>query len=221
MIVDHLSDAKRWEVCIYFRNFLLLINIKCFQKLVNFYYLCECILFMIKIGHGMCNFDSSYSSLNQFYYEFENSWNNSRLVLDDVSATNPILLASTVALDAKSNNWNTGNITTLKDSKTETVFFYFGLQKCINSSTHIHEKSVSCVRLIFNIQPNLLMHLGFHSSFHPICHHQKPFHKFNLFPTSNPLTDVWRFEKINTDHMKKVINRFTWENYCPRLHTSN
>ena len=94
-----------------------------FPKLVNIHYLCECITFMIKIGHRMRNFLSLYSSLNKFCYEFENFWNNFRIVLDDSSATNPILFASTVAFTANSNNWYTGNITSLKDSKTGTVFF--------------------------------------------------------------------------------------------------
>ena len=181
MTVDHLSIAIRWGVCISFRKFILLTYTKCFQKLVNFHYLWECITFMTKVGQRMCNFVTSYSSLNQFYYESENSWNNSRLVLDDASATNPILLAFTVAFNAKSNNWNTGNITTLKDSKTETVFFLLLIHHLI------FMKTVSCVHLIFPTQPNLVIDLGFHLSFHPICHHQRPFDKINLTATCNPL----------------------------------
>ena len=82
---------------------------------------------MVKIGHRICNFVSSYSSLKQFYCEFENFWKNFELILDD-SSLKPILLAVTVDFNAKSSNWYTSNIAISEGSKTETMFFQFGLQ---------------------------------------------------------------------------------------------
>ena len=47
-----------------------------------------------------------------------------------------------------------------------------GLHQEINKPTHILNNSSSCIDLIFNSQPNLLMESGVHPSLHPNCHHK-------------------------------------------------
>ena len=46
--------------------------------------------------------------------------------------------------------------------------------------TDILNNSYSCIDLIFNSQPNLLIKSGDHPSLHSSCHHQMIFAKFSL-----------------------------------------
>ena len=57
------------------------------------------------------------------------------------------------------------------------------------------------------------MSSGIHLSLHQNCHHQIIFAEFNLkvhYPSPYERW-VWHFKKANTDHIKRVINRFPWK----------
>ena len=82
--------------------------------------------------------------------------------------------------NAKSSNWYNKDITSDEGRKIETVTSENGLPQEINEPTHILNNSSSCIDLIFNSQPNLLIECGVHPSLHPNCHHQIIFAKFNL-----------------------------------------
>ena len=55
-----------------------------------------------------------------------------------------------------------------------------GLHQEIKEPIHILNISSSCIDLIFNSQPNLLIESGVHLSLHSNCHYQIVFTKFNL-----------------------------------------
>ena len=65
--------------------------------------------------------------------------------------------------NAKFSNWYNKNITSNERIKIEAVFSQNGLHQEINEPTHILDNSSSCIDLIFNSQPNLLIE----SSAHP------------------------------------------------------
>ena len=77
-------------------------------------------------------------------------------------------------------NWYNKDITSNEGRKIETVTSQNGLHQEINETTHILNISFSCIDLIFNSQPNLLIENGAHPSLHPNCHHEIIFAKFNL-----------------------------------------
>ena len=82
--------------------------------------------------------------------------------------------------NAKSSNWYNKDITNDKRRKIEAATLQNGLHQEINEPTHILNKSVSCIDLIFNSQPNLLKESGIYPSLHPSFHHQIIFAKFNI-----------------------------------------
>ena len=56
----------------------------------------------------------------------------------------------------------------------------FGLQQIIKEPIYILVESSSCIDLVFTPHQNLEVESGVHSSFHPNCHHQITYAKFNL-----------------------------------------
>ena len=55
-----------------------------------------------------------------------------------------------------------------------------GLQQILSELTHLLPNSLSCIDLIFTVQPNLAVDSGVHPSLHPNCHHQIIYCKFSL-----------------------------------------
>ena len=73
--------------------------------------------------------------------------------------------------DAKSSNWCNKDITSNEGRKIEAVSSENGLHQEINEPIHILNNFSSCIDLIFNSQPNILIESGVHSSLIPNCHH--------------------------------------------------
>ena len=96
--------------------------------------------------------------------------------------------------NAKSSNWYNKDIASDEGRKIDAVTSQNGLHQEINEPSHILNNSSSCIDLIFNSQPNLLIESGVHPSLHP---------KFNL--------DIWHYQKANIDLIKRPINSFDWE----------
>ena len=82
--------------------------------------------------------------------------------------------------NAKSSNWYNKDITSNEGRKIEAVTSQNGLHQEINEPTHILNNSSSCIDLIFNSEPNLLIESGVHPFLHPNCHHQIISAKLNL-----------------------------------------
>ena len=94
---------------------------------------------------------------------------------------NNFLIVIVGGLNAKSNNWYTGDKTIY-----EAMTSPFGLQQIINKRTHNLEKSPYCIDLIFSPQSNLVIDSGMHFRFLLYCHHQVVLTKFNLKSTYHP-----------------------------------
>ena len=83
----------------------------------------------------------------------------------------------------------------------------------IDEPTHLLQNYFSCTGLIFTSQPNIVIESGVHPSFHPNCHHQIIFAKFNLKIYYPPpyLREVWHYKEANADLIKRAISNFNWE----------
>ena len=92
----------------------------------------------------------------------------------------------------------------------------------IKKLTNRHISS-SCIDLIFNSQPNLLIESGVHPSLHPNCHHQIVFAKFNLDIVYPPPyeREIWHYQKANIDLIKRAINSFDWEKAFSNIDIDN
>ena len=118
------------------------------------------------------------SSSNQSYDDFVSFLDNFELTLDTLALKNLFSIVSPA--DFKSSNWYNKDITSNEGRKIEGVTSQNGLHQEFDEPTHILNNFLSCIDLIFNSQPNLLIESGVHPSLHPNCHHQIIFAKFNL-----------------------------------------
>ena len=86
------------------------------------------------------------------------------------------------------------------------------MNQLIQEPTHILNSSSSCIDLIFNSQPNLVMESGIHSSLHSNCHHRIVIAKFNLpifYPSPYERT-VCYYQRANTELIRRAIDQFDW-----------
>ena len=105
----------------------------------------------------------------------------------------------------------------MKAEKIEAVTSQNSLYQEINELTHILNYSSSCIDLIFNSQPNLLIESGVQPSLHPNCHHQITFAKFNFDIVYPPPYEIWHYQKTSIDLIKRSINSLDWEKRFPTL----
>ena len=165
ILADHPSNKKEGDVCVYYRNSLPL-------KILDIFYLQECIVFDLKVGNKFCEIVSLYRSPNQSQDEFETFTNNLALILDKIFETNPFLVIVVGDFNAKLSQWYKNDKTTTEGSKIVNLTSQYGLKQINNSS--------SCIDLLLTSQPNLVMESGVHSSLHSNCHHQTVYARFNL-----------------------------------------
>ena len=172
-LADHPTNTKRGGVCIYYKNCLPL-------RILNIIFLNECINFELIIGDKTCNFVVLYRSPSQSQDVFENFCESFERTLDNLAQNNPFLLVAIGDFNAKSTNWCANDQTSFEGKKIEHITSQFGLSQIINEPTYILDSSSSCIDLIFNSQPNLVIESGVHPSLHQNCHHQIIYAKFNL-----------------------------------------
>ena len=203
---DHPSNSKRGGVCVYYRNSLPL-------KILDIFYLQECIVFELKIGNKFCKIVSLYRSPNQSQDEFETFTNNLELILDKIFETNPFLVIALGDFNTKLSQWYKNDKTTTEGSKIANLTSQYGLKQIINQPTHILNNSSSCIDLLFTSQPNLVMESGVHSSLHSNCHNRIIHARSNLkiyYPPPYE-REIWHYRKANIDLIQQGVRDFNWE----------
>ena len=203
---DHASNSKREGVCMYYKNCLPL-------KVLDIRFLHESIAFELRISDKLCSFISLYRSPNQSSDDLVSFLDNFELTLDILAQKNPFLMVAPGDSNTKSSNWHIKDITSDEGRKIEAATLQNSLHQEINEPTHILNNSTSCIDLIFNSQPNLIIESGVHPSLHPNCHHQIVFAKFNLDIVYPPPyeREIWNYLKANIDLIKRAINSFDCE----------
>ena len=91
---DHLSNSRRVDVCIYYKQPLAL-------KTLDIKYLQECIVFQVLIANKLCNFISLYWSPSQLTDISDQSTDNLELTLDELASHNPFLIVISSDFDIK------------------------------------------------------------------------------------------------------------------------
>ena len=109
--------------------------------------------------------------------------------------------------NTKSSHWYNKDITSNEGRQIEAVTSQNGLHQVIKLK-HILNNSSSCIDLIFNSQPDLLIESGVHPSLQPNSHHQIIFAKFNLDIIYPPPyeKEIGHYRKANIDLIKRAIN---------------
>ena len=134
---DYPSNRKRRGVCVYYRNLLPL-------KILDVFYLQECIVFELKIGNKFCKTASLDRLPNQYRDEFETFTNNLELILDKIFETNPFSVIASGDFNAKLSQWYKNDKRITEGCKIANLFSQYELKQIINQPTHIHNNSSSC-----------------------------------------------------------------------------
>ena len=82
--------------------------------------------------------------------------------------------------NARSKSWWPDDMTSPEGTGIDSLTTVHGLQQILSELTHLLPNSLSCIDLIFTVQPNLAVDSGVHPSLHPNCHHQIIYCKFSL-----------------------------------------
>ena len=100
-----------------------------------------------------------------------------------------------------------------RQKKLESLTSQCGSKQVINNPTHILERNLSCIDLIFTPQPNLVKNSGVHLSRHLYCHHQKIHAKINLKIFYLPPLErvAWHYQDPNNDQIQRSISQLNWE----------
>ena len=114
----------------------------------------------ILFGGKICNFIWLYHSPSQSSDTFEDFAKN----LNKIANKSPYLLVVLGNFNVKSSNWYKLDKTTYESSRIAAITSQFGLQQLIKEPTDILTDWSSCIDLLINSQPNLVMESGVHSS---------------------------------------------------------
>ena len=136
--VDHPSNNRRGGVCIFYKTTFPL-------RVLNIWYLSECLTFEISIGNKVCRFIHLYRSPSQTQDEFQMFKSNLKLNLDALLCGNPFLTVMIGGFTAKSKGWCSLDITSFEDSELDFLATQFGLSQIIKEPTHILDNSRSCI----------------------------------------------------------------------------
>ena len=117
------------------------------------------------ISNKLCNFISLYRSPSQSSDEFEDFVYNLDLTLEALTQKNPFLTAIIGDFNAKFNKWCSADKTTPEEAKLDNLTSQYGLTQLLKEPTHLSDNYKSCIDLIFNSQPNLVVDFGIH----PLC----------------------------------------------------
>ena len=154
-----------------------------------------------------------YRSPSQSTDEFESFLLHFEQLLDDVSQFRPSLSVITGDFNARSVSWWSNDINTTEGLKLSSMSYSVGFTQLINEPTYIQSSSSSCIDLIFTDQPNLSVNCGVHASFHPNCHDQIVYSRFNLDIYYPPPYQrlIWGYKKADTTKIRKALDSVNWE----------
>ena len=117
---DHPSNSRRRDVYVFYRNSLPL-------KILDIFYLLECIVFELNTGNKFWKIVSLYRSPNQSQDDFETLTNNLELILDKIFETNPFVVITLGDFNPKLSQWYKNDKITTEGSKIANLTSQYGL----------------------------------------------------------------------------------------------
>ena len=134
--VDHLSNKKRGDTCIYDKDFLPI-------KVNNIGCLKECLNFNLSVYGKQCNITLIYRSPCQSSEEFDTFLSNFESLLDHIANGNLFVSIIIGDFNARSNNWCSSDKTTYECKKLESLTSQCGFKLVVSDPTHNLESSSS------------------------------------------------------------------------------
>ena len=210
---NHPLNVKRGGVGLYVRDSLPSKNR---SDLVT---LPECIVCEIQLNRKKYFFVVVYRSPSQDQSEFDNFTMNSELLLSKLHAENPFSVIITGDFNCCSSQWWENDVENNEGKLFERITSDLGLHQLISEPTHLMGDSKSCIDLIFNDQPSLIIESGVHPSLHEQCHHQIVYGKLSVSNVTLPphTRRIWYYDKANFVAIMKSIGMFRWQEHLGEI----
>ena len=144
-------------------------------------------------------------------------------MLSKQSSEDPYAEIITGDFNCRSSKWWQGDTENEEGKVLEPFSSDLGLYQLISEPTHIMGDSKSCIDVIFNDQPNLLLKSGVHSSLQEQCHHQIVYGELCI---TNPIPPpyrrrIWFYNRADAHAIQKSIQIFNWCEHIGHLTCPN
>ena len=146
---DHSNNIKKGEVCIYYKESLLV-------RVISLPYFKEALLLEMSDNNKKIIVSVIYRSPSQNNSELDSFLSNLEQLSRDISKCKLTVSLITGDLNARSSSWWSEDINTSEGTKLYLLTSSNGFSQLINEPTHIQTNSSPCIDLIFTDQPNLL-----------------------------------------------------------------
>ena len=217
MRCDHPSDSRKGGVCVYYKNYLPLIerpDITCLN---------ECSVCELRFGNKKCFITLLYRSPSQTPDEFSVFKRDLEETIININNNSPFISLLIGDFNARNSNWWANDINNACGLDIDTITSHNGLYQMIDKPTHILPGSASCIDLLFTNEPGLITNSGVHPSLFPRCHHQIIFAKFNFkihFPPAYERL-IWDFSKANVEGIKASLSSINWNTSLKGLNVND
>lgn len=214
---DHPTNSKQGGVCIYYKDYLPLVN------RVDLTNLHECLVCEIKFGRNNCFLTTLYRSPSQSVDQFalfKQQFEETITKINDQSPTISLFLGD---YNARNSQWYPNDITNTAGRELGNLISMYGIAQIINEPTHILSGSTSCIDLVFTSSKNLITDFGVLPSLFSRCHHQIVFAKLNFKVFYPPVYErrIWDFSKADNVSIQKAISNITWEESLSKLNVDD
>ena len=203
---DHPSNSK--SVCIYYKEHLS------FVRRNDITLLDECIVGEIRIGNSKCFVTCAYCSPSQTADETNIFISGLEPTCSSIYLESPLCSFVIGDLNAKCSNWWKDGINNPFGLELHNMTTLLGYSQLINEATNFEpNKSHSCIDMIFESQPNLVLESGISPSLYNKCHHQMVYAKVSLKVFSPPSykREIWHYNRAQVNLIKGSIQHFDWE----------
>ena len=163
---DHPSNTKQGGVCIYYKDYLPLV------ERVDLTDLYECLVCEIKFGRNHLFLTTLYRSPSQSADQFSSFKQQFEETINKINNCAPSISLFLGDYNARNSQWFGNDITTIAGKDLASLTEMYGLVQVIDEPTHILSGSSSCRSQItdYGVLPSLFSR----------CHHQIVFAKLNF-----------------------------------------
>ena len=203
---DHPYNAKRRGVCKYYKENLSL-------RIVSTSFFIQCLLCEVTCQNQKGYIAVIYCSPIQSCNGFEDFLFNLEKLINQIKQLKPSFTVILGDFNARSSDWWLDDITSPEGTYINSLTSMYGFDQLISDPTHILPASSSCIDLIFNDQPNLVVGSGVHPSLHNNCHHQITYCNLNLMIVYLPPYErlVWDDKRATESAINAALNKVDWE----------
>ena len=206
---DHPADTKIGSVCIYYKEFIPLIERKDLTSLK------ECVTTEVMFSNEKCFFTCIYKSLNENHKQVDSFCFDLNNLLNNINNGRPVCSVIVADFNPKFSKWSSGDKKNTAGLELDALTKIVGYGQLTKNPALFVNSSASCINLILSTNKSLLNDCGIDPRLYDIRHHIIIFGKVNFkIPLPPPLyRGIWDCKDANNKTIQKSIRTFNWEKF--------